>query len=541
MNQMFAKIANIFVVLMLIGLSLAILSNSMTKPVGRDEQMYCTAAVLLAQGKMIYRDFSYAAQLPYHPLLYAALFRMLNTNHYLLVGRLLSVVCDILVMVCIVGVYRHIFKPFENSGILLGLAGAVLYVFNPLVDYANGYAWNNDVVILCVVLSFWLFVSIAPPFRGDKLNPAKAEAKSQYWKIAAIGALLTFASCMRITTALVGLLFFVVLLSQPAESKKQRFKNILPFLIAEAIVLIWPVWVIAQAPRAFFLNLVEIPALYGQWLHKIGMVHNKYDLTRACLTRPGYFVLIALAIYLGLMVVYLRRSRRVGFSPPRGSWWGKPHPTKLLSALLPLIFFVIAVIPPTMWRQYLAMPVPFLIISAALPLLYLRRLSDKTNNNKHFKISAALVTLCVIIAIASCPVVLYRTLVLLVPERWEPIVLHKISKDIDDKLKTQNSELILTLAPLLALEGGCDIYTELSCGSIIYRVADSLSPADRAVTHTVGPETLPQLVEESPPSAVILGAERGRLAFLEAPLQSVVKPDWERKTYDNGCIVYFRP
>jgi len=118
--------------------------------------------------------------------------------------------------------------------------------------------------------------------------------------------------------------------------------------------------------------------------------------------------------------------------------------------------------------------------------------------------------------------------------------LHKISEDISEKLKTQNSKLILTLAPLLALEGGCDIYTELSCGAIIYRVADFMSAHDRAVTHTVGLETLAELLEKSPPSAVILSVESGKLAFLEDPLQAAVKPDWERKVYENGHIVYFR-
>ena len=197
---MLPKIVNILVVLILIALSLAIFANSMTKPLGRDEQMYCTAGSLLAHGKMIYRDFSYPAQMPYHPLLYAALFKMLNTTHYLLAGRILSVVCDILIVVCIVGIYRHIFKSFAVSGMLLGLAAAVLYVFNPLVDYANGYAWNHDVVVLFVVLSFWLFVS------------TDFKRKSKYWRIAAIGALLTLATCMRITTAIVQLLFFVMLL-----------------------------------------------------------------------------------------------------------------------------------------------------------------------------------------------------------------------------------------------------------------------------------------------------------------------------------------
>jgi len=515
---MLPKILNILVVLILIALSLAILANSMTKPLGRDEQMYCTAGSLLAQGKMIYRDFSYPAQMPYHPLLYAALFKMLNTTHYLLAGRILSVVCDVLIVVCIVGIYRHIFKSFAASGILLGLAAAVLYVFNPLVDYANGYAWNHDVVVLFVVLSFWLFVS------------TDFKRKSKYWRIAAIGALLTLATCMRITTALVELLFLVVLLAQPAESIKQRFKTALPFLIAAAIVFLWPVWVIAQAPRAFFLNLVKIPTLYGEWLHQIGLVHNKFNLIFTCLTMPGYFALIVLTIYLYLTIVCLRRRLKISNVQ-----------NLLLAALLPLTFFIIALIPPTMWRQYLAMPVPFLVMSLAYPLLYLRKLANKSRLNKHFKIASVLVSVCVVVAVISYPVVLYRTVIVLVPESWEPMRLHRISEDIAEKLKTQNSKLILTLAPLYALEGGCDIYTEFSAGSIVYRIADSMPPADRAVTHTVGPKTLSVLLEKSPPSAVILGVERGKLAPLEAPLQAVVKPDWERKVYENGIVVYFRP
>ena len=512
--MMSAKTVNILVLLILIVLSLAILANSMAKPIGRDEQMYCTGGALLAEGNMIYRDFSYAAQLPYHPLLCAVLFRTFSTTHYLLVGRIISALCDILVVVCIVGIYRNVFKSFAITGMLLGLSAAILYVFNPLVDYANGYAWNHDVVILCVVLSFWLFISI------------DFNHKSKYWRIAAIGALLTFASCMRITTALVELLFFVIILSQPAGSIKQRLKTALPFLAATAIVLIWPVWVIAQAPRAFFLNLVKIPMLYGQWLHEIGMVYNKSALTLTCLRQPGYFVLVVLAIYFCLTIVCLRRRLKI-----------VNIRNLLLAVLLPLTFFIIAVIPPTMWRQYLAMPVPFLVISFALPLLYLRKLAETTSISKHFKIAAALVVVCVLVAVAYYPVVLYRTPIVLVTERWVPIEIHKISKDIAGR--TQEPKLILTLAPLLALEGRSDIYTELSCGAIIYRAADSMSPSERSVTHTAGPKTLGELLEKSPPSAVILGVEMRRL---EEPIfESIVKPDWKRKVYENGIVVYFRP
>ena len=159
----------------------------------------------------------------------------------------------------------------------------------------------------------------------------------------------------------------------------------------------------------------------------------------------------------------------------------------------------------------------------------------------HFKIAVALLGTCVFVAVTSYPVVLKRIPIALVPEEWEPIQIHKISKDIAVKLKTQNSKLILTLAPLLALEAGCDIYIELSCGAIIYRVADSMSASERSLTHTAGLNTLGELLEKTPPSAVILNVERGKLALLEAPLQAAVKPDWERETYENGFIAYFKP
>ncbi len=517
---MSARIAKILVVIVLIMLSLAVLANSMTKPVGRDEQMYCTGAVCLAQGKLIYRDFSYAAQMPYHPLLCAALFRLFGTSYYLLVARLVSCVCDVLTMLCIVGIYRHVLKPFTTTGMLLGLAGAVLYLFNPLLDYTNGYAWNHDVVILCVVLSFWLFVS------------CDFQQKSKRWRIAAIGALLTLATCMRITTVLVQLAFFAILLSVPAKSLKQRFQTALPFLIASALVSLWPIWLIAQAPRAFYLNIVKIPMLYGQWLNEIGMVHDKVALTFACLTAPGYFVLILLTIYLWVALLCLRGKLTVANGR-----------NLLLAALLPVIFFAVALIPPTMWRQYLGIPVPFLVISLALPLSYLRKHTDKrkavdrSDISRHFRIAAAVTGLCACVAALSYPAVLYRTPFALVPEKWAPIEMHKVSQDTVESAKEPKQ--ILTLAPLLALEGGGQIYNELSAGAIIYRIGDSLSPDERRITHTAGPGNLQEVLQEKPPAAAILGVEMQRL---EQPIfESVVKPDWQRKNYEDGPSVYFRP
>ncbi len=510
------KVTNTFVFLIIVVLSLVIFADGMTKPLGHDEQMYCTAGVLLAQGKMIYRDFSYLSQMPYHPLLYAALFRVLNTTHFLLVARIFSCLCDVLVVVCIVGIYRRVFSSFPVSAMLLGTSAAILYVFNPFVDYANGFAWNNDVVILCVILSFWLFISI------------DFKKKSKYWRIAVIAALLTLATCMRVTLALVQLLFFAVLLTRPADSIKQKFKTILPFLVAAAVVAIWPLWTIALAPRAFFLNLFQMSILNNEWVHQTGMFHSKLEMIILFLTTLGCFVLVLIAIYLCLIITWKRCERTISGAP-----------NLLLAVLLAFVFFIIALAMPVTLEQHLAMPVPFIVISFAFPLLYLRKPDSDTGPNKHFKLACVLIIAGVVAAVASYPLVLHRIPKLFDPQSWTPIQLHRVSEDIAEK--TKNPKRILTLAPLYALEGRCDIYPQLASGPFVYRVADLMTASDLETVKAVGPKTLKALLEKSPPSGVILGVE---LDFLEAPLfQMTVQTDsknWERKNYEGGPTVYFR-
>jgi len=496
-------------------LAAALLANSMTKEVSRDEQMYCTAGVLLGQGQTIYRDFSYPSQLPYHPLLLAVLYRSLGTTHYLLTGRLVSVLCDILVVVFILLIYRFIFGPCRQTGLSLGLAAAVLYVFNPLVDYAAGYAWNHDMVILCVVASLWLFVT------------TDFQKGSRSWRMGAIGALLTFATCMRVTTVLIELLFLMAVLFIAAGSVRNRIRTALPLCAAALIVALWPLWVIAQAPRAFWLNLVHIPTLYGRWLHEIGTTFDKVTLTVDALTQPGYLALLVLGVYL-VVHVWRKRSRLDPMERQKAA----------VAALLVFFFFVIAYIPPTMWHQYLAMPVPFIAIAMAYPLVALRRHAEESRDRRRYRLTCGLVGAAAIVAVLAYPVVWYRCLFLAVPERWTPAEFHKVSVKIGAGLSEPGP--VLTLGPLHALEGGRDIYPELSSGSVVYRVADRMPAQERQITHTVGPETLPELVRAHPPAAVIVGIEPPYFASLEEPLRKLVPPDWLRDTYGDTLQVYRR-
>jgi 4-amino-4-deoxy-L-arabinose transferase-like glycosyltransferase len=396
------------------------------------------------------------------------------------------------------------------------MAAATLYVFNPLVDYAAGYAWNHDVVILCVVLSLWLFVT------------TDFEKRSYLWRTGAIGALVTLATFMRVTTVLVTLLFLAAVLVAAGGSLKNRIRAVLPFLGAAVVVALWPLWVIAQAPRAFWLNLVRIPSLYGRWLHEIGMTFGKATLTINALKQPGYLILLILAVF--LVAVAWRARSRLNLPERRGA---------AVTVLLVLLFFVIAYIPPTMWHQYLAMPVPFLALALAYPLVALRRRADGSKGRDWYKLTYGLAGAAAAIAVLAYPVVFYRCLFLTIPERWTPVEFHRTAVKIAADIKEPG--LVLTLGPLHALEGGRDICPELSCGSIVYRVADLLSAPERQITHTVGPKTLGDLVGPRLPAGVIVGVEPPPFAFLEEPLRKLVPSDWRRETYGDTLQAYHRP
>lgn len=510
------RIATISTVLVVTVLAVSMLANGMMKPVSRDEQMYCTAGVLLNQGYQIYGDFAYPAQLPYHALLLSTLYRVFNTSHYLLVGRLVSIACDIAVVFLILAIYRRVFGSHRLAGRWLGLAAVMLYAFNPLVGYSSGYAWNHDVVIFCVVFAFSLFART-----GFRRRP-------RLWRLASIGALLAVATCMRITTAPVALLFLLVILLAARGSLHNRIRTALPFIIAALLVLSWPLWIFMQSPRAVWLNLVRIPSLYGRWLQELGVAYNKVTLTFDCLTTPAYLALLVTAGYLGIALIKRRSSLN-----------GIVRRNLLVAAGSALLLYVVAFVPPTMWHQYWAVPVPFVLITCAYPLAMLRQAAEKSGQKRPFQTACGLMLACAAVAVISTPTLLRRSPAVLVPERWGPVALHRTAVDIASK--TKKPKLILTLGPLYALEGGCKIYRELACGSIVYRTADALSPEDRKLTPAVGPETLNALLSQSPPSAVIVGVEPSYFSFLEEPLLAAVGPAWPHERYDETLQAYFRP
>jgi len=481
MTKIRHKVVWVAAAAVLISVSLYMFAHSMSKPVSSDEQMYCTGGYLISKGLMPYRDFSYVAQLPYHPLLLGAVYKLTGTTHYLLTGRIISIVCDILIVTCLFDIFRKIFAQFLYSGIFLGLSACVLFVFNPFVSYLLGVAWNHDIALLCVLLSFRIFVS----------------EKHVAMRTFAIAALLTIAAWTRPTSVFSMPVFFAMII---AETK---FKYIPQFLIAVIIFSIAPLWIIIESKRAFFVNIYTMPVLNGKLLHNLHIAYSKSYLTITAFRNNHFASLIFAAVFVCFCVFVFRRKIIV-----------IQKQSFLLAILLLITSIIIAYFPPTMWKQYLGIPVIFTIIVMGFALRYLR-------NTNIYKICAAVfIALSLFTMITQKPIA--KISKCLSPQNWTPIKIHNTSKQI--VAEATASKKILTLSPLYAIEADGKIYTELSAGAFAFRIADKLSENDRKLTKTAGVKDLPELIKSA--GAVVIGAELTR--FEKIDLKSTVPTDWQR-------------
>ena len=458
----------------------------------------------MAQGKVIYRDFSYVTHPPYHALVLAIIYKLSHTSHYLFVGRLVSIVCDCLVALLIFLIF---FRAIGNTAsVYVGLAAAALHVFNPFVLYAGGFAWHHSLILLCVIAAFWLYA-----VRDNQTVPP-------YWRIAAVAALLTCAVFMRLTCALIWLVFFVFVLFE-RRPLPQKLRYISTFLLASCVASLYPLYIIAQAPKAFYIDIFTIPFLNIPYPQSIGRSYDKLDLVRHVLTQPIYFITLLLSVCLWLSAFIRRRNTpSLAYRP------------LILAAVLAAALFFIALIIPTSWEQYFAMPVPFLIISMAYPLAGL----CKNARHKLITITAGVVVFLSVILNFEPLAMIPGTLV---PSTYVPMQIHAVA--VDAAAKIGKDKCVLTLAPLFAIEGGCRIYPELAAGPFAYRVADSMTAEDRATAKIVGISEVAQLARQTPPSAIILGIEP---ASLENPLRKIAPPDWKTINYlDGQLMLLFHP
>jgi hypothetical protein len=422
-------------------------------PLDHDEHQFIASAALLARdGLLPYRDFAYF-HTPNLVGIYALLF--LVTDHLLLAARLFSTLCAWLIGIGLFAISLH-----RASSVALALGIAALFFVNPVVDYTFPKAWNHMLPALLLLLAF------ASQCRGARLGRAG-------WFFAS-GFLVAAAAGTRISFAPLALPFLVMAWFTPG-----RHRAVAACIVGMFVASIPTFLLLGAAPEQFlFDNLAynsRVNALYRLASgDERSALLSKTIFVGKVLVNPGNAALLGIGLF-----AILRRRRQ----------WRSDYPTTLLLAILP--FVLVGIFAPTpSYSQYYSVLAVVAALAAALGLRPTARWP-----------------LAAIVAVSGTASVVqnFETVTRLAAREWTPLQLHADGRALRMRV---DSGRVLTLAPIVPLEGGLDIYPELATGSFAWRTASLIPPAERQRHGFIAPEDLLDRLAARPPTAILLGYER---------------------------------
>jgi hypothetical protein len=468
----------------------AVALRALGQPLDHDEHQFVASAALIARDGLVpYRDFAYF-HLPYQSYLFAIPFQW---SEYLLATARLVCAAAAFSMVAIV--WRRVRTEFEELPEIASTALAVLFalvlVTNPLFLYSAGRAWNHDIATLLGLLA--AIAAATPP--GEK-NRYRAAVTAGLFAGLAVGFRSTFAT-------LVPALAFAIWWLRDRSEDGFSVRSTTAFA-AGVFVALSPVLVLLGAdPAAFFYG----NATYNLTLDPVYRKDAGFDVAMTFAQKFSYFtgdvldhprpaaLLFAYAVS-AFCAVYDRRADS-----------SKALPLTIAFCLPAL--FVAAWLPTPTWYQYYYALQVFLVVgvvvntasavsvrravafAAAMPLLF----GAVTGARYHWPIAD------------------------LGPSAgWTAIRAHATGRAVAASAGAGADDLILTLAPIFALEGGAGIYPQLATGPFQWRTAYLVSETDRRRFGVLGPADLDGLDDGRRPAAVMTGAEANEGEDLERPL-----------------------
>jgi len=431
----------------------AMLGFALGAPLDHDEHQFIASAALLArEGLLPYRDFAYF-HTPNLVGIYALLF--LATDHLLLAARLFSTLCAWLIGV---GLFTIALRRTASVALALGIAA--LFLVNPVVGYTFPKAWNHLLPALLLLLAF------ASQCRGARVEKVG-------WFFVS-GFLIAATAGTRISFAPLALPFLVMAWFTP------RRHTAVAACIGGMFVASIPTFLLFAAAPAQFLfdNLAynsRVNALYrlASGDERSALVSKAVFLGKV-LANPGNLALLAV----GIFALFQQRHR-----------WRSDYPTALLFATLP--FVLLGVLAPTpSYSQYYSALALAASLAAAIGL----------PSRALWPLAAA-----VAVSLVASVVQNFETITRLAKGEWTPVQLHADGQALRKRV---GPGPVLTLAPIVPLEGGLSIYAPFATGSFAWRTASQIPTAERQLHGFVAAEDLPGFLADRPPAAILLGYER---------------------------------
>ncbi len=463
--------------LFLAAVFLVLLNLAMQKPLDHDEHQFVAGGALLARdGLMMYRDYPYF-HLPYLTYLYATVFIIFD--QLLLSARMISMLSAFAAVSLIFCVSWQLFREKTEWERLALAAGTVaLIISSPVFVHTSGYAWNHDLPMLLTLGAFLL--------QSQSLKREKGRAFA-----IVSGFLLGCAVGVRLTVAPLFASFFLLpILYRKLLKKKQLYQLLSGFCAGFFLALLPTIYWLLNAPEAFLFGNFKYPELNTLFRADIGdtramSIFGKLLYTLEMCLQPGNLLIIGAAGFFAFRKKFLTIAvkKREAVEPV------------FLALMLP--FLLIGTYAPTpTFKQYFYAPIFF----SALAIPYGIAVFFDHFSTRALKTFAILIGISGIIGMTQHP----DFYTLFNYNAWRPIRVHQHGTEVAVKMK--NGGKVLTVAPIIPLEGGLKIYPEFASGPFAWRTAKFLSAEERQRFGMISASELPGLVSKNPPDGILTGA-----------------------------------
>ncbi|MXP44323.1 hypothetical protein [Allopontixanthobacter sediminis] len=458
-----------------------IAGRSLTFPINRDEHMFVTAAQQLPQGDL-YRDLGYT-HLPNLALLFSAIFEASGTEHFLLSARLVVIASWAFALL----VLWRIGLRLGASTLAVVTSMALLACNITLLGPPGMLATNSFLPIPFAFLAFYFLLGALSPDLPRRRRFAEAFLAGVTTSIA-IGLKANFI-------IMAPGVFLACLLAARSQPLMERIRlQCLPLGIGGILGGLPSILALARDAEATIAHTVS----YFTVLHtsfwgdsdepKVMSINGKLLLAEE-VWLGGTTMLAAV----GILVFAFRSYRGGGGEGVRQVLFRWPV---LLAGSLALCGVAVSFVPTPSFPQYFVPPIPFLILT----FLALCPAAPGVPRTEYPILSALLVTALIAGSLRLIPglVDLAR------PGSWTGLKTNRVMNAALDDANVAPDARIATMSPVLALEGGRQIYSEFAAGQFVYRVAPYMTQAVRQYYRTTSPAELTRFLDASPPDAILV-------------------------------------
>lgn len=465
----------------LVALLACIAGRVLAYPINRDEHLFVTVARMLPEGDL-YRDLGYN-HLPNLALLLSAIYEVTGTDHALLIARMVVISAWALA-------FFMLWRIAGRLGVstLAALTATVLLACNiALLGPPGVLATNSFIPVPFAFLAFYFLLGALDHSRPDR--------RRMFQAILA-GVCVSLAIGFKANFIVMAPCFLLASILAPADrSLAERLRlQCFPLCLGGAIGGLPPIIYFLADPAGMVSHTIEyFTGLHTSYWHDSAEPKAMGIAGKLLLAEQVWLGGTTLLATAGIVFFAARHFVRGRWIDVRDNVYRWPF---LLALALAAGSAMVSFVPTPSFSQYFVPPIPFLILAflALCPPAGERQAGG----------DAALMALLVMGLLAGSLRLVPGLVSLAEPGKWTGLASSRVMTGVLDDAGVPDDGRVATMSPLLAIEGGRQVYPEFAAGQFVYRVAPYMTAEERAYYRTTSPAELPAFLDANPPAAILV-------------------------------------